>query len=62
MKRWGAFRVQVRGKAKWSTLSPGFYFGDGYAMTREQAEDRAGALLREHVQRNPEREYRINER
>lgn len=37
-KKWGAYRVQVRGQFKWTTLRRGYYFGEGYWYTKEQAQ------------------------
>jgi hypothetical protein len=59
---WGCYRIQVRGPKKWSTLSHGFYYGDGYQWHQESAEIQAGCYLKLLREKHPDREYRIDHR
>jgi hypothetical protein len=59
---WGNFRIQKRGKAKWTSLRQRavMFWGKGYELTREQAALVAEAELQRHRSEDPSGEYRIH--
>lgn len=60
-RKWGCFKLQIRGAKKWTTLrtNRALYYGDGYVKTKDEAEAAAREEMIERSNKQPDKQFRI---